>query len=228
MAVLERNLFEDKDLAEIDQALQLLQEPFDPLDVSALDGFLVGVLLQPAPPAIEAWWPLVVDEDRRCSPAQLSTPALLALRAKVEARHHHLAQSVSRRQWFDPWVFELGDDASVSECVLPWVAGFAAAMHHFPALMDTDSEATLEPLAMIFVHLDPEDLDDADDLLEAMAELEPASTLDQAVEDLVTATLLLADVSHPQPTAVRAQAGGRAGRPAHGPRRPSTPQGRRR
>ncbi len=216
-------MFQDNDLDDVDQRLQLLQEPFEPLDVSALDGFLVGVLLQPRPPAIDAWWPLVIDEDQRCTPAQHGAPAVLDLKALVARRHQHLAQCIATRRWFDPWVFELGEDASVSDTVLPWVAGFATAMHHFPALMDLDSEATLEPLAMVYVHLDPDDLEDADALLEAMAELEPPPTLDHAVEDLVTATLLLADVTHPLPAVTRTGFSRGPGRPGHPPSRRPAP-----
>jgi uncharacterized protein len=55
----------------------------------------------------------------------------------------------------------------------------------------------MQPLALLYRHLDPDDLDDADELLDAMESLEPPATLEEAVEDLVQATLLLADVSRP-------------------------------
>ena len=53
-------------------------------------------------------------------------------------RHQQLQHAIATRQWFDPWVFELEPQASPSECVLPWVAGFAAAMDRFPGLMRAD------------------------------------------------------------------------------------------
>ena len=47
--------------------------------------------------------------------------------------------------------------------------------------------------------IDPDDLEDADELLEEIESLEPAVDLTEAVEGLVRATLLLADVSRPVP-----------------------------
>jgi hypothetical protein len=68
-------------------------------------------------------------------------------------------------------VFELEDDAqppaadrfgdgepAAVEAVYPWVAGFATAMEHFPALMQLDAATLTEPLALLYRHLDPEDL----------------------------------------------------------------------
>jgi len=101
--------------------------------------------------------------------------------------------------------------------VLPWVAGFATAMEAFPELMNGDAQALTEPLALLYRHLDPEDLEDADDLLEEIESLEPPADLSEAVEGLVRATLLLADVGRPlqaQPAAPRPQQ-----RPPHRPRR---------
>ena len=95
-------------------------------------------------------------------------------------------------------MFELeGDDASPSEAVVGWVAGFATAMEFFPQLMALDAQALREPLALLYRHLDADDLEDADDLLEEIESLEPPADLAEAVEDLVKATLLLADVSRP-------------------------------
>ena len=84
----------------------------------------------------------------------------------------------------------------------------------------------LEPLAGLYQFLDPEDLEDADELLAEIETLEPPATLDEAVEDLVRATLLMADVSLPQdPAAAKpaAKQGGRPGGPG-GPRRPGPPR----
>jgi uncharacterized protein len=141
------------------------------------------------------------------------------LHALVRRRHAELERTIAQRQWFDPWVWELDEDASPSEAVMPWVAGFATAMEFFPALMRLDGPALLEPLAQLFMHLDPEDLEDADELLAEIETLEPPADMAEAVEMLVRASLLLADVSRP--------------RQAHPPARkmprprPGTPHGRR-
>lgn len=187
----------EAELDELQQRLDALPAPFEPLDVSALDGFLCGVLLQPRQIAEVAWLPHVVDADGRVLPAGIDVGRLQAL---VRRRHAELDAAIQSRQWFDPWVFELeGDLASPSEAVVGWVAGFATAMEFFPQLMALDAQALREPLALLYRHLDPDDLEDADELIEEIESLEPPETLAEAVEDLVRATLLLADVSRPLP-----------------------------
>jgi len=191
--------------------------PTEPLDVSMLDGFLVGVILQPRPVALSAWWPWVLDSEKGQARADGDDQDLLHL---VQRRHGELRQAIHDRQWFDPWVFELDEDASPSDTVLPWVAGFALAADVFPGLMNLDEGQLTEPLAQLYMHLDPDDLEDADALLEEIESLEPPEELEEAVESLVRASLLLADVSQPRP-----QARAAGGRPA-GPRR-GPPHGRR-
>jgi uncharacterized protein len=188
----------DRDIHDLQALLDAVPPPFEPLDVSALDGFLVGVVLQPTtvPPA--RWLPYVIDvDDGRAPPAGFDTARLHAL---VLRRHAELEAAVAQRQWFDPWVFELAPDDPPSAALVGWVAGFAAAASHFPALLERSDAAVLEPLALLYRHLDPDDLEDADQLLEAIDELEPPADLAEGVEDLVRATLLLADVSRPRPS----------------------------
>lgn len=192
---------------ELQDALDSLPESAEALDVSALDGYLCGVLLQPHAVPEPRWWPHVLDVDGR---AVAMPPARQErVRALVRRRHAELTQAISRRQWFDPWVFELDDDgAPATQAVLPWVAGFATAMELFPALMALDGPALLEPLAVLYAGLDPDDLEDADALLAVIETLEPPSTLEEAVEDLVTSTLRLADVSRPLAAPTRGRAPG--------------------
>ena len=90
------------------------------------------------------------------------------------------------------------DSLSPSDLTLPWVAGFAAAMDHFNGLMAIDHPGLLEPLAVLYAVFDPDDLEDADELLAVIETLEPPTTLAEAVEDLVRSVLLLADVSRPR------------------------------
>jgi len=186
------------DEAEIEQLQALLDavpEPLEPLDVSMLDGFIVGVLLQPKQVPHFQWTKHVLDaEEGRSPPEGFDSRPLIAL---AKRRYQELNQAIVQRQWFDPLVFELEEDAEPSEVVYPWVAGFALATELFPELMRQDAASLLEPLASLFMHLDPDDLEDADDLLEEIETLEPPADVAEAVEGLVSATLLLADVTRP-------------------------------
>lgn len=198
----------DEQREALQQGLDDLPEPLEPLDVSALDGFLCGVLLQPQPIPPGRWLPFVFDIDGRPLPSGFDATALREL---VERRYRELNHAIEARQWFDPWIFELandegdGDDDGIEgdelEAVFPWVAGFATALTVFPDLSDRasgpDAQAMTEPLALIYRHLDPEDLEDAEDILAEIETLEPPVDLSAAVEELVRATLLLADVTRP-------------------------------
>ncbi len=179
---------------QLQDLLDRVPEPLSPLDVSAVDGFLCGLLLQPIDIDAAQWLPCITDVEARALPANFDAAALQAL---VLHRHEHLRRTIAARQWFDPWVFELDAQASPSECVLPWVAGFAAAMDRFPGLMRCDDVQLLEPLALIYMHFDAQDLEDADTLQQMIDTLEPAADLGEAVQDIVRSVMLLADVTRP-------------------------------
>jgi uncharacterized protein len=190
---------DDRDIDALQALLDELPAPLEPLDVTMLDGFLCGVLVQPDEIPVSHWFPHVCDADGRALPARFNATRLHAL---VMRRHHELRDAIRRRSWFDPWVFELdaaGDAPAESglDAVYPWVAGFATAIELFPALMQRDPGVLTEPLALLYRHLDPQDLEDADALLEEIDALEPPADLSEAVEGLVRATLLLADVAQP-------------------------------
>jgi uncharacterized protein len=190
----------DREIDELQDLLDTVPPPLEALDVSALDGFLCGVIVQPQRIAPERWRAFVTDADSRPLPAAFDARRLHALVARREAE---LRGAIERRQWFDPWVFELeaepsvrGDDgAGGSDAAYSWVAGFAAALEIFPALLGSDEADLLEPLALLYRHLDASDLEDAESLLAEIESLEPPTDLGAAVEELVRATLLLADVA---------------------------------
>ena len=202
----------DRELDELQDLLDRVPAPLEALDVSMLDGFLCGLLVQPRPVPVARWLPHITDVDGRALPPRFDATRLheLALR-----RHAELNDAIGRRQWFDPWVFELSADdapgreaddddeeedeldASAVDAVYPWVAGFATALELFPDLMALDAKALTEPLALVYRHFAPDDLEDADDLLAEIESLEPPADLSAAVEELVRATLLLADISRP-------------------------------
>ena len=210
----------DADLQRLEILLDRLPPPLQPLDISALDGFLCGVLLQPRRPPPARWLPLVCDVEGRPAP---TGAALQELQALVLRRHAEIDHAIATRQWFDPWIYQLdsdaadsGDGAAPAECVLPWVAGFAAAMEAFPHLMALADPELVEPLALLFMHFDAEDLEDADALLAVIDTLEPPVDLAEAVQDIVRALMLIADITRPR----TAPAGRKpARRPAARPRR---------
>lgn len=213
----------EREIDELQALLDRVPPPLEPLDVTMLDGFLCGVLLQPQRVAEAQWLPFVTDIDQgRPVPGRFDAARLRQL---VLRRHGELNAAIVARQWFDPWVFELDDAEDTQEeddgfadedeappevdAVYPWVAGFAAAVDRFGGLMQLDEQKLTEPLALLFQHLAPDDLEDADDLLAEIETMEPPADLTEAVETLVRATLLLADVSRP----VQAAAGPRGPRP---------------
>ncbi len=205
-------LLADSDIERLQFLLDSLPPPLQPLDVSALDGYLCGVLLQPRRPPPARWLAHVCDVDGRAAPAG---PVLDELQALVLRRHDELDQAIGQRQWFDPWIFPLEGEATPADCVLPWTAGFAAAMEHFPELMAVDDPELVEPLALLFMHFDPDDLEDADALIAVIDTLEPPADLAEAVQDIVRALMLIADVTRPR-APVRRPA--RPTRPARRPR----------
>jgi len=193
----------DAERDQLETLLDTLPPPLEPLDLSALDGFLVGVLLQPQPVARDRWLRHVPDAEGHAVPEGVS---LTTLNALVLRRHAELERAIAAREWFDPWIFEFeaaaGETAmQPSQMVLPWVAGLAAALERFPALLQISEPALREPLAVMYAHFDPADLEDADELGALIDEIEPPSSLSEAVQDLVRCTLLLADVSRPRSAA---------------------------
>lgn len=182
------------DIRRLQQLLEQVPAPLAPLDISAVDGFLCGLLLQPNTVEERDWLGCITDVEARPLPADFDAAPLHSL---VQRRHEQLKRAIAARQWFDPWVFELEAPASVSECVLPWVAGFATAMERFPGLMRSDDARLLEPLALIYLHFDADDLDDAESLEAVIDTLEPPVDLAEAVQDLVRSVMLLADVTRP-------------------------------
>jgi uncharacterized protein len=197
--------------------LDALPEPLEPPDVVMLDGFLCGVILRPAPLAGDEWLPFALDVEGRALPR---SPAVAAAQPAVLRRHDALHRAIERRQWFDPWIFELDIDALPGEVVLPWVAGFAMAADRWPLPLDRQIPAAREAFALLYQYLDPVDWHEAADLAAEIESIEPPATLSEAVEDLVRATLLLADqVALGRPA--RRTALGKPGRPSgRAPKKP--------
>jgi uncharacterized protein len=202
---------DDTEIERLQDLLDGLPPPLQALDVSALDGFLCAVLLQPNANDPARWLPLIFDIEGQALPEQVDTTALRDL---IMRRMAHLQWAIGSRQWFDPWVFELAEPAAVGETVLPWVAGFAAAMDWFPQLLGIDDARLLEPLALLYLHFDADEVEEADALQQLIATLEPPQDLGEAVQDIVRSLMLIADVVHPVVSAPARKPPRRAPRPA--------------
>jgi uncharacterized protein len=190
----------DREREQLQALLDALPAPLEPPDISALDGFLVGVLLQPQPVPEAQWLAQVHDFDGgRAAPAAVD---LTSIQALARRRHAELAQAIAARRWFDPWVFELepessGEEADAAQMVLPWIAGLAAALERFPALLAAAGASAQEPLGTLYAYFDAADLEDVGELAPWIEQAVPADSAEDAVEDLVRCTLLLADAMQP-------------------------------
>lgn len=186
----------DAEIAALQAGLEAVPEPLEPLSLAALDGFLCGVLLQPRAVAARQFLPWVLDAQGRPAPAAFAAGSL---REAVLRRHAELGAAIAARRWFDPWIVESLDASwpepqRIEAAVQPWVTGFAVAMEHYPELIDADDPELTHPLALLFRHLDADELEDAQEVRDEIAELEPPPTIEAAVESIVRATLQLADV----------------------------------
>jgi uncharacterized protein len=192
---------QESELQELDELLGQVPAPLQPLDLTALDGFLAGVVLQPQRIPESRWLPYVTDDEGRGLPA--NWPPRTRLQALVQQRAGELDALISSRQWFDPWITDVDDATLPMAAVQPWVLGFATACGEFPALTEgpmSDAPELIEALAQIYQHLDPADLEDAQALIAEIDSLEPPASMEEAVESLVRGCLLLADVSRPMPS----------------------------
>jgi uncharacterized protein len=192
----------DADIARLQDLLSRLPPPLDPPDISALDGFLCGVLLQPAAVPPGQWQAYACDLDGRPPPAGFDAGKPLAI---VRQRHRELDQAIGGRRWFDPWILEPEPAGTIGDALRPWGAGFMLALERFDGLLALDRPGLREPLAMLCRHLPAEDLELDPELAALVEALEPAPTLSEAVEDLVCAVLLLADIGRPLPAAKAAR-----------------------
>lgn len=197
----------DADIARLEELLSGLPPQLDPPDVCALDGFLCGVLLQPHAVAPRQWQVYACDLDGRTPAAGVDVGELMSI---VRRRHRELDEAIGGRRWFDPWVFEPERAGAIGEALRPWVAGFALALERFGGLLALDRPGLREPLALLYRHLPAQDLELDAVLAELIDSIEPAPTLGDAVEDLVSAVLLLADIGRPLPRSPAGPAGTRS------------------
>ena len=197
----------DAEFDELDNLLQAAPEPCAPLDVLMLDGYLVGVLVQPQVVAIDDWLPPVFDLEGRPMPGNVDATWLARCRTLIERRQLALNAAISDNGWFDPLIVDTDRappvseyepvQAPVSRALLPWAAGFHWAQERFPALGDIEDDAIASALARIYRHL-PAETDDDREVVAVLDREHPLATLDDGIEDLVLAAVDLWDLTQRQ------------------------------
>ena len=210
----------DREIDELDQALTALPADRESLDVAMLEGYLVGVLLQPRDAMPSDWLPPIFA-------APAGEPMIPGDEAHVQRvvdlvtrRYNSLAAHIEAREPFDPIVYDVeaedGTPTSPQQelaALWSWAAGFLAAMQAFPAVFKQadDDEDLSETLVHILRHL-PVDPDDDGAEAEAMREERahidrehPLDDLDVAIVTVVDAVMDIADITRPHAPIVRAQ-----------------------
>ena len=203
----------DGEIGELDRILGAIPDERDPLDVDMMDGYLVGVLLQPdlVPPS--AWMPLIFDGEGRDA-ASGDADALEEQRAAglIMRRYQELAACIAAREPFDPIVFELTDErGEIVEgkdgivALAPWAAGFTNALNAFPSLRDAaeNDETLAATMIGILRHL-PMDPDATVEQREAFDREQedidreaPLADLDDALDELMSCVFEIADITRP-------------------------------
>ena len=197
----------DAEVDELDSLLQATPAPLQPLDMLMLDGYLVGVLVQPRVVPADDWLPPVFDLEARSLPADHDPAWLARCRVLIERRQQALNAAISEDGRFDPLVVDTDRAPPVSEyepvqspvsrALLPWAAGFHWAQECWPDLGDAQDDAVASALARIYRHLPAETAEDRE-VVAVLDREHPLATLDDGIEDLVLAAVDLWDLTHRQ------------------------------
>lgn len=199
----------DAEIDELDDLLAAIPEPLEALDVVMMDGYLCGVLCQPALIDAADWLPPACDWNLG-EGGQVLTPETAGWHAAkherlvtlLQRRHDSLAHTLVAQGWFDPIVMEpVGDDdqpltgkAAIGATLGPWVIGFEHALNHFHGLESLTDPAVPDLLACLWRHL-PEQTPEEREYAKALDQEHPLRSLDAAIEDLVTNVIELADLA---------------------------------
>jgi uncharacterized protein len=210
----------DREIDELDAALAALPEHRESFDVAMLEGYLVGLLIQPDVVMPTDWLPPVFaapDGEPMIPGDEAHVQRVIDL---VTRRYNTLAAHILAREPFDPIVYDIARDdgappARQQELAAlgSWAAGFLTAMRMFPAVFErADEDAELSELLVdILRHLPLDPDDDSEDnraMFEEREQLDrerPLEDLDHAIEAVVDAVMDIADITRPRAPVVRAQ-----------------------
>jgi uncharacterized protein len=204
----------DEEFAELDELLAATPEPMEPLDAVMLDGFLCGVLVQPVLLEPATWLPHVFDFDATPFSEYVDAAWQQRTTALILRRHAVLTRAIAEDGWFDPLVLEFDDEhprtppaegepdplaglSPISQCLMPWAAGFQHACQSFPDLNEMDDDTVAAALARIYRHL-PAETDEEREVVALLDREHPLATLDDAMGDLVAAVADLHDLTAEQ------------------------------
>jgi uncharacterized protein len=219
----------DQELFELDELLAATPEGLQPLDVVMLDGYLSGVLVQPALIAEAQWLPPIFDIEQQPLPDDVDAHWLQRCTTLIRRRYEALNRALAEDGAFDPVILDPDQDGEAEEPdlplseyeqqaaedakamqaslpessrpLMPWVVGFQHASLCFPQLMESDDEAVDLTLARIFRHL-PAQSDEEREVLDTMARELPLANVDEAIDDLIMAVAELWDLTQEQRYAV--------------------------
>lgn len=204
----------DAEITELDDLLAAVPEPREPLDAVMLDGYLCGVIAQPELIDPARWLPPVFDwnfgdPESPDSGAELTADTTGWHAAKHERllalvmRHYAVLERQLREDaWFDPLVMQPDDDqgrplegaAAIGPAFAPWAIGFEHALNQFDALESLNHPDLPDLLACVRRHL-PEQTGDEAAFKKALDDEHPLRGMDEAIEDLVSNVVALADLA---------------------------------
>jgi uncharacterized protein len=190
----------DAEVSELDDLLAMVPEPFEALDVVALDGYLCGVLAQPTPVSEAQWLPGLFDwnwGETGVAALDEHTPGWHSAKQEralnlIRRRHAALNRAIFEDQWFDPLVMVPEDEngkplqgkAAIEASLGLWSMGFEHAQNLFVQLADLPNQAVQDLLTCIWRHL-PAQSDEEVSYAKALDLEHPLTSLDMAIEDLV-------------------------------------------
>lgn len=210
----------DAEIEELDGALLALGSDEGHLDASIVDGFLVGVLLNPDPVPPSQWLPYVLGDTGDAAAVPLEAAQVTRLIGLIMRHYNERAASIAARAAFDPILPELVDSHTGEPvdrererfALAPWASGFMDAISAFPGLLNLEDDAFAigGPLMGILRHVPDDPGDDGGQshaLRELKAEIarrDPLESLDDAVADVIDCVLDIADATRPNVPITRA------------------------
>lgn len=207
----------DAEISELDDLLAMVPEPFESLDVAAVDGYLCGVLAQPTAIDAETWLPGLFDWNWGEAGVAPLTPSAAGWHeakheralALIRRRYESLNRAIFEDRWFDPVVMVAEDEqgrplegqAAMEASIGPWVMGFEHAQNLFPQLAELPIQEVQDLMACLWRHL-PAKSDEEVAYAKALDDEHPLKNLDEAIEDLVANVVELIDLGRRELVAV--------------------------